>query len=58
MEVTCDGDLRFHRVVCAVDVGQPANPLGIEAQKEGGTIDGLSSALNLETSIEGGRVVR
>jgi isoquinoline 1-oxidoreductase beta subunit len=57
VEVTRDGDLRFHRVVCAVDVGQPVNPLGIEAQMEGGTIDGLSTALNLETTIEGGRVV-
>ena len=58
VEVTRDGDLRFHRVVCAVDVGQPVNPLGIEAQMEGGTIDGLSTALNLETTIEGGRVLQ
>ena len=58
VEVTRDGDLRFHRVVCAVDVGQPVNPLGIQAQMEGGTIDGLSTALNLETTIEGGRVVQ
>ena len=58
VEVTRDGDLRFHRVVCSVDVGQPVNPLGIEAQMEGGTIDGLSTALNLETTIEGGRVVQ
>jgi isoquinoline 1-oxidoreductase beta subunit len=58
VEVTRDGDLRFHRVVCAVDVGQPVNPLGIEAQMEGGTIDGLSTALNLETTIETGRVVQ
>lgn len=58
VEVTRDGDLRFHRVVCAVDVGQPVNPLGIEAQMEGGTIDGLSTALNLETTIESGRVMQ
>jgi isoquinoline 1-oxidoreductase beta subunit len=58
VEVSRDGDLRFHRVVCAVDVGQPVNPLGIEAQMEGGTIDGLSTALNLETTIQGGRVVQ
>jgi isoquinoline 1-oxidoreductase beta subunit len=56
--VTRDGDLRFHRVVCAVDVGQPVNPLGIEAQMEGGTIDGLSTAFNLETTIAGGRVLQ
>jgi isoquinoline 1-oxidoreductase beta subunit len=58
VEVTREGDLRVHRAVCAVDVGQPINPLGIEAQMEGGTIDGLSTALNLESSIEGGRVVQ
>jgi isoquinoline 1-oxidoreductase beta subunit len=32
------------------------NPLGIEAQMMGGTIDGLSTALNLEIRIDGGRV--
>jgi isoquinoline 1-oxidoreductase beta subunit len=58
VEVTRNGDLRFHRVVCAVDVGQPVNPLGIEAQMQGGTIDGLSTALNLEITLEGGRVVQ
>jgi isoquinoline 1-oxidoreductase beta subunit len=58
VEVTAEGDLRFHRVVCAVDVGQPVNPLGIQAQMEGGTIDGLSTAFNLETTIEGGRVLQ
>jgi isoquinoline 1-oxidoreductase beta subunit len=30
------GALRVHRVVCAVDCGQYANPAGIEAQIEGG----------------------
>jgi isoquinoline 1-oxidoreductase beta subunit len=58
VEVTRDGELRFHRVVCAVDVGQPVNPLGIEAQMQGGTIDGLSTAFSLETTIEGGRVLQ
>ena len=39
--VAADGDLRIERCVCAVDVGRPINPLGIEAQMMGGTIDGL-----------------
>jgi isoquinoline 1-oxidoreductase beta subunit len=52
------GDVAFERVVCAVDVGRPINPLGIAAQMQGGTIDGLSTAMNLEISIDGGRVVQ
>jgi isoquinoline 1-oxidoreductase beta subunit len=60
MEVSVSGagDLAIHRCVCAVDVGRPINPLGVEAQMIGGTIDGLSTALNLEITIEGGRVVQ
>ncbi|MEZ5462271.1 molybdopterin cofactor-binding domain-containing protein [Dokdonella sp.] len=58
MEVSVDaqGNFIIHRCVCAVDVGQPVNPLGIEAQMMGGTIDGLSTALNLEIGIEKGQV--
>jgi isoquinoline 1-oxidoreductase beta subunit len=52
------GAIGFERVVCAVDVGRPVNPLGIVAQMQGGTIDGLSTAMNLEISIDGGRVVQ
>jgi isoquinoline 1-oxidoreductase beta subunit len=58
VEVARDGALRIHRVVAVVDVGRPVNPLGIEAQMQGGTIDGLSTALGLEISIDGGRVVQ
>jgi isoquinoline 1-oxidoreductase beta subunit len=54
--VAGDGALAFHRVVCAVDCGRPINPLGISAQMQGGTIDGLSTALNLEITIRDGRV--
>jgi isoquinoline 1-oxidoreductase beta subunit len=50
------GNVAFERVVCAVDVGRPINPLGIAAQMQGGTIDGLSTAMNLEISIRDGRV--
>jgi isoquinoline 1-oxidoreductase beta subunit len=59
MQVRVDGGaLRIERCVCVVDVGQPVNPLGIEAQMMGGTIDGISTALNLEITIDGGRVVQ
>lgn len=56
VEVSPQGGLAIHRVVCAIDVGRPINPLGIEAQIQGGTIDGLSTALNLEITIRDGRV--
>jgi len=60
MEVSVDagGEYRIERCVCAVDVGRQINPLGVEAQMMGGTIDGLSTARNLEISIAGGRVVQ
>lgn len=57
MEVSVSqGRVEIHRCICAVDVGQPVNPLGIEAQMMGGTIDGISAALRLEITVEGGRV--
>jgi len=58
VSVSPQGAIAFERVVCAVDVGRPINPLGIAAQMQGGTIDGLSTAMNLEISIAGGRVVQ
>jgi isoquinoline 1-oxidoreductase beta subunit len=56
VSVSPAGAITFERVVCAVDVGRPINPLGIAAQMQGGTIDGLSTAMNLEISIRDGRV--
>ena len=58
VEVTVDdaGVLVIERIVAAVDCGVVVNPLGVEAQLEGGTIDGLSTALNLEITVKDGRV--
>jgi len=58
VEVTVDdgGKLVIERIVAAVDCGVVVNPLGVEAQLEGGTIDGLSTALNLEITVKGGQV--
>jgi isoquinoline 1-oxidoreductase beta subunit len=56
VSVSPGGAVTFERVVCAVDVGRPINPLGIAAQMQGGTIDGLSTAMNLEITIRDGRV--
>ncbi len=55
--VAADGTLSLRRVVCAVDVGIVVNPLGVRAQMEGATIDGLSTALDLEITVNEGRVV-
>jgi isoquinoline 1-oxidoreductase beta subunit len=41
------GELTVERIVAAVDCGVVVNPLGVQAQLQGGTIDGLSTALNL-----------
>jgi isoquinoline 1-oxidoreductase beta subunit len=54
--VTPKGELAIRRAVCAVDVGRPINPLGIRAQMEGGTIDGISTALHLAITVKEGRV--
>jgi isoquinoline 1-oxidoreductase subunit beta len=50
--------LRVHRLVAAIDVGLPINPLNLEAQTESGIIDGLSAALFGEITIDRGRTVQ
>lgn len=51
-----DGDVRVHRVVCAVDCGQAINPDTIVAQMEGGIVFGATAALWNEITIDKGRV--
>ncbi len=51
-----DDAVRFHRVVAVVDVGRVINPLGLEAQIAGGTLDALSTAMKLEITVEHGVV--
>jgi len=50
--------LRIDRVVAAIDVGLPINPLNLEAQTQGGIIDGLSAAMFGEITIDRGRTVQ
>jgi CO/xanthine dehydrogenase Mo-binding subunit len=59
-EVSVDANrrLRVHRVVAAIDVGLPVNPLNLEAQTQGGILDGLSAALFGNITIERGRTVQ
>jgi isoquinoline 1-oxidoreductase beta subunit len=50
------GDVRVHRVVCAVDCGLAVNPLGVEGQVESGVLFGLTAALKGEITFRGGHV--
>jgi len=50
------GEVRVHRVVCAVDCGRYVNPDTIAAQMEGGIVYGLTAALKGRITIEKGRV--
>ncbi len=56
VEVGSQGELDIRRVVAAVDCGVVVNPRGVEAQLQGGTIDGFSTALNLEITVDQGRI--
>ena len=51
-----NGNVRVHRVVCAVDCGRAINPDIVRAQMEGGIIFGLTAALKTEITLENGRV--
>jgi isoquinoline 1-oxidoreductase beta subunit len=50
------GELTIERIVAAIDCGFAVNPNAVEAQLQGGTIDGLSTALELEITVSDGRV--
>ena len=56
VSVGADGDVRVHRVVCAVDCGQAVNPDTIVAQMEGGIVFGATAALWNEITLDKGRV--
>jgi isoquinoline 1-oxidoreductase beta subunit len=57
MEVTvAEGKLTIDRIVAAIDCGFAVHPNGVDAQLQGGTIDGLSTALGLEITVKDGRV--
>lgn len=58
IEVTVNdaGDLTIDRVVAAIDCGLAVHPNAVEAQLEGATIDGLSTALGLEITVRDGQV--
>lgn len=51
-----NGNIRVHRVVCAVDCGIAVNPAGIAAQMESGIAFGLGAALHSHITFKDGRV--
>ena len=51
-----NGNVKVHRVVCAVDCGRAINPDIVRAQMEGGIIFGLTAALKTEITLENGMV--
>jgi CO/xanthine dehydrogenase Mo-binding subunit len=56
VSVSKAGEIRVHRVVCAVDCGTVVNPDTVKAQIEGGIIFGISGALWGEVTLKNGRV--
>jgi len=51
-----NGQIKVHRVVCAVDCGSVINPDTVKAQMEGGIIMGLSTALKEKVEFADGGV--
>jgi isoquinoline 1-oxidoreductase beta subunit len=57
IEVSSTGDdWRIERCVCVTDIGTVVNPSGVVAQLQGGTVDGISTALGLQITVEKGRI--
>ena len=56
VSVAADGQVRVHRVVCAVDCGWAVNVESLKAQMEGGIVYGLTAALKGEITVKNGRV--
>ena len=56
LSVDANKKITLHRIVAVVDVGPVINLSSAEQQVQGATIDALSTAMNLEVSVEQGRV--
>ena len=56
VSVSKKGEVKVHRVVCAIDCGPTVNPDSIRAQMEGAVVFGLTAALYGEITFEKGRV--
>lgn len=58
VEVTVEGKVKVHRVVCIADGGFAIHPDGFIAQMESGIIYGLAAAMTGEITIENGAVTQ
>jgi isoquinoline 1-oxidoreductase beta subunit len=56
VSVSKKGEVKVHRVVCAIDCGPTVNPDTIRAQMEGAVVFGLTAALYGQITFEKGRV--
>lgn len=56
LSVDEDGEIFLHKVTAVVDGGLIVNPLGVIAQVQGGTVDGLSCALKAACTVEKGGI--
>jgi isoquinoline 1-oxidoreductase beta subunit len=56
VSVNAKGEVRVHRVVCAIDPGYVVNPDTVQAQVEGAIVYGLTAALYGEITNKDGRV--
>jgi isoquinoline 1-oxidoreductase beta subunit len=56
VSVSAEGQVRVHRVVCAVDCGTVINPDMVVAQMESGIVFGLTATLKAAVSLANGRV--
>ena len=57
IEAAMQGEtLIIKRVACAIDVGRIINPLGLQGQVAGATLDALSTALNPAITFKNGQI--
>lgn len=51
-----DGELSIERIVAAIDCGYAVHPNAVDAQLQGATIDGISTALGLQITVKDGQI--
>ena len=56
VSVSSAGEVRVHKVVCAIDCGRVVNPNTIAAQMEGGIVFGLTAVFYGAITLKDGRV--
>jgi isoquinoline 1-oxidoreductase beta subunit len=56
VEVSNEGTLSIERIVAAIDCGYAVHPNAVEAQLQGATIDGISTALGLQITVKDGQI--